>query len=222
MKNNNNISCNKSYGKKVDVGYHQKKWRKLINDGSVLSVLLAGVGGQGILLISKVLSEAAMLDGLDVKVSEVHGMAQRGGSVVGGVRIGKRVYSPVAGKADFIMSLEKLEALRYINKLKKDGFIILSDAEIYPISVYSGDISYPEDIISDIESITFNYIVVKALEIAKRLNEVRAANIILLGCLSNFIPISYKCWIESIKKNIPHNVIDVNLKAFEEGKRIIN
>jgi len=219
---NNNISCNKSCSKKVDVGYHQRKWRKLIDDGSVLSVLLAGVGGQGILLTSKVLSEAAMLDGLDVKVSEVHGMAQRGGSVVGGVRMGKRVCSPVAGKADFIMSLEKLEALRYINKLRENGFIILSDVEIYPISVYSGDISYPKDINSEIENITFNYIVVKAVKMAKRLNKVRVANIILLGCLSNFIPISYKCWIESIKKNVPHNAIDVNLKAFEEGKRIIN
>jgi len=163
-----------------------------------------------------------MLDGLDVKVSEVHGMAQRGGSVVGSVRMGKRVYSPVAGKADFIMSLEKLEALRYINKLRENGFIILSDVEIYPISVYSGDISYPKDINSEIENMTFNYIVVKAVEMAKRLNKVRVANIILLGCLSNFIPISYKCWIESIKKNVPHNAIDVNLKAFEEGKRIIN
>ena len=222
MKNDNYSNCYKSGDVRVDYRYYFKKWEKLLGDGSVLSVLLTGVGGQGILLTSKVLSEAALLYGLDVKVSEVHGMAQRGGSVIGSVRMGRKVYSPTVSKADFIISLEKLEALRYINKLDSDGFIILNNVEIYPVSVFYGDVNYPEDIISRIGSITSNYMVVKALEIAKRLNEIRATNIVLLGCLSNFIPIENECWIDSIKKNVPCQAVDINLEAFSEGRKIIN
>ena len=210
MKNDNYSNYYKSGIKKVNFKYYFKRWEKLLEDGSVLSVLLTGVGGQGILLTSKVLSEAALLYGLDVKVSEVHGMAQRGGSVIGSVRMGREVYSPIISKANFIVSLEKLEALRYMNKLDSDGFIVLNDVEIYPVSVFYGDINYPEDIISRIGSITSNYMVVKALEIAKRLNEIRATNIVLLGCLSNFIPIDYDCWIDSIKKNVPRQAVDIN------------
>ena len=206
----------------ADYKYYFKKWEKLLKDGNILSILLTGVGGQGILLTSRVLSEAALLSGLDVKVSEVHGMSQRGGSVIGSVRMGNKVYSPTVGKADFIISLEKLEALRYINKLDSDGFIISNDAEIYPISVFYGDIAYPKDIISRIGSITSNYMIVEALKIAKKLNEIRATNIVLLGCLSNFIPLDYECWIAAIKKNVPRKAVDINLEAFREGRKIIN
>ena len=149
-------------------------------------------------------------------------MAQRGGSVLGSVRIGREVFSPTINKADFIIALEKLEALRYIDKLDCSGFIIINDFEIYPISVFSGSENYPRDIISKVEGKTSNYILVKAVEIAKRLGEIRTSNIILIGCLSNFIPIEEKFWIQSIKKNVPAKAINVNIEAFKEGRQIVN
>ena len=149
-------------------------------------------------------------------------MAQRGGSVLGSVRIGREVFSPTINKADFIIALEKLEALRYIDKLDRSGFIIINDFKIYPISVFSGSENYPGDIISKVEGKTSNYILVKAVEIAERLGEIRTSNIVLIGCLSNFIPIEEKFWIQSIKKNVPAKAIDVNIEAFKEGRQIVN
>ncbi len=187
-----------------------------------MSVFFTGVGGQGIILTTTVLAEAALLNGLDVKVSEVHGMAQRGGSVIGSVRMGKKVYSPITNKADFIISLEKLEAARYISKLDSEGFMIVNDYEIYPVSMYLDGIKYPENIISSLSDHTSNYMMVKAIDIAKKLNEIRVSNTVLLGTLSNFIPLEKDSWIKSIRKNVPPHAVELNLKAFRLGREIIN
>ncbi len=223
MKNDNNVN-NYKKNKPGDLKQEKylKRWKKLLNNGNIMSVLFTGVGGQGIILTTTVLTEAALMDGFDVKVSEVHGMAQRGGSVVGSVRIGRKVYSPIVNRADFIVSLEKLEAVRYIDKLDKEGFIIVNEFEIYPSSMYLDDIKYPEDIISKLAEYTSNYMMVKATEIAKNLNEIRVSNTVLLGSLSNFIPIKKDSWIKSIEKNVPRRAVEVNIKAFKKGKKILS
>ena len=223
MKNDNSVNIYKrNKPEKIKPEEYFKKWKKLLSSGSILSVLFTGVGGQGIILITTVIAEAALIEGLDVKVSEVHGMAQRGGSVIGSVRIGIKVYSPVSNRADFIVSLEKLEAVRYVDRLDTEGFIIVNDYEIYPVSMYLEGIKYPENIMSRLAEHTSNYMIIKATEIAKNLNEIRASNMVLLGSLSNFIPIKEDSWIKSIKKNAPRHAIEVNLKAFREGRKIIN
>lgn len=223
MKNDSNVNGfkrNKPKGIKQEK--YLKRWKKLLDSGCIMSILFSGVGGQGIILTTTVLARAALLDGLDVKVSEVHGMAQRGGSVVGSVRIGRKVYSPIPNSADFIVSLEKLEAVRYINKLDAEGFIIVNDFEVYPVSMYLDGIEYPKNIISRLAGYTSNYMIVKATETAKSLNEIRVSNTVLLGSLSNFIPIKIDSWIKSIKENVPKRAIDVNIEAFKEGKKIIS
>ena len=223
MKNDNNVNSFKKSGPEgVKPQKCLKKWEKLLNGGGILSVLFTGVGGQGIILTTTILAEAALLSGLDVKVSEVHGMAQRGGSVIGSVRMGKKVYSPITDKADFIISLEKLEAARYIDKLDREGFIIINDYEIYPVSMYLNGIKYPENIISRLSDYTSNYMMVKATDIAKKLNEIRVSNMVLLGILSNFIPLKKDSWMRSIKKNAPRHAVELNLKAFRLGREIIN
>ncbi len=223
MKNDNNTnSCRENKSIRAELEDFFKNWKKLLKDGHILSILFTGVGGQGIMLTTTIVAEAALFDGLDVKVSEVHGMAQRGGSVIGNVRIGEKVHSPVTGYADIIVSLEKLEALRYINRLDAGGFIIINDFEIYPVSMYLGGMEYPEDIISRVAGHTSNYMFIRATEIAKNLNEIRVSNTVLLGSLSNFIPIKEDSWIKSIRENAPRNAVEINLKAFKEGRKIIN
>ncbi len=140
-----------------------------LKSGQIISILFAGVGGQGIISASTVLAQAAINEGFDVKVSEVHGMAQRGGSVEGNVRIGKKVFSPTINKAEFIIALEKLEGLRYIERLASEGLIIVNNYEIYPSTVFSKNVSYPDDIEDRVAKITRNYIFVNATTIAKKL-----------------------------------------------------
>lgn len=206
-----------------DFEYFVSRTKNILESRNILSILFTGVGGQGIILTTRVLAEAALYSGLDVKVSEVHGMAQRGGSVVGSVRVGRKVYSPTVGKADFIVSLEKLEALRYINRLNSEGFIIINKMQICPVSVFfDNSVDYPEDIDSKIRSFTSNYKFINAIEIAKKLNETRVSNLVLLGYLSNYLPIDDNFWIKSITKNVPKKAVDVNIEAFSEGKKIKN
>ncbi len=223
MKNDNSTNSYKENKfKSLKPEEYSKKWEGLLKNGCILSILFAGVGGQGIIFTTTIIAGAALFDNLDVKVSEVHGMAQRGGSVVGNVRIGKKVYSPVSSYADFIVSLEKLEALRYMGRLNRGGFVIINDFEIYPVSMYLKGIKYPEKVISRVASYTSNYMFIKATEIAKNLNEIRVSNTVLLGALSNFIPIGKDSWLKSIRENAPRHTVEVNLKAFKEGRKIIN
>jgi len=191
-----------------------------LKKGEILSILFAGVGGQGIILASTVLARAAINAGYDVKVSEVHGMSQRGGSVEGSVRFGKKVFSPTINKADFIISLEKLEALRYIQKLEKSGFILINDYEIYPSSVSSRDVQYPSDIESTVKEITENSLFINAVEIAKGLNQIKVSNIVMLGVFSNLLAFEDENWMDAIKESVPGKAIDLNMKAFLAGKNL--
>ncbi|MEO0232222.1 MAG: indolepyruvate oxidoreductase subunit beta [candidate division WOR-3 bacterium] len=188
------------------------------------NIIICGVGGQGIILTSEILAIAGMESGFDVKKSEVHGMSQRGGSVVSHIRIGEKIYSPLIekGKCDFLLSLEKAETLRWVHYLKKDEpVIIVNDIEILPPLVSLGLDQYPERIEENLKNITKNLYIIPALKIAEEIGEPRSANILLLGFLSKFLPFEEKIWEEAIKKNIPQNLIYVNLEAFKKGKNLI-
>jgi indolepyruvate ferredoxin oxidoreductase, beta subunit len=192
----------------------------LMTDNDVKSILLAGVGGQGILRASDITCMAIMEAGLDVKKSEVHGMAQRGGCVTSHIRYGNKVYSPLAkmGSIDLLVAFEKMETLRYLNYLSKDATIIVNDEEIYPPAVNSGDVLYPKDAISFLKS---NYSQVKEIDatgLAKKSGNVKTANVVLLGAISTLIGVSSFFWEDIIKKAFPEKLAKVNLTAFQMGR----
>jgi len=218
MKNDN---INNRKQEKTGISAYLERNRKTIDEGGTLSVMFSGVGGQGIILASTVLARAASVQGYDVKVSEVHGMAQRGGSVVGSVRFGRKVYSPIIDKADIIMALEKLESVRYLDLLKPDGFLFINDYELVPVSVYTGDKKYPPDIIEKVREITSSFSLVKASEEAAGLGDARAGNVVLMGSLSRFLPIKLKSWEKALEELLPENVLEINLNAFARGREII-
>lgn len=193
-----------------------------INDKDVISILFSGVGGQGILLASSITAHACLFEGFDVKVSEVHGMAQRGGSVAGSVRFGREVFSPVISCADIIVSLEKLESLRYIEKLKNDGVILINDHEILPVSIFEKNYSYPHEIIKNIKSFTDNFFIIDTMKIAEQIGSAKIMNVIMIGFLSNFLPVSMDSWVRSIKEVVPKKILEQNLKAFALGKNFKN
>lgn len=190
-------------------------------NSDVKSILLVGVGGQGILRASDILCHVMMEAGLDVKKSEVHGMAQRGGSVISHVRYGKRVYSPIAklGDVDILVSFEKLETLRYINYLIPGGYVIINEREIYPPSVNLGDAAYPPHIIEMIKG-TGNIVkIVHAQRVALTAGDVRTENTALLGALSSKLKrLDISLWEKVIKESFPKKAIEVNLKAFHMGR----
>jgi indolepyruvate ferredoxin oxidoreductase, beta subunit len=218
IKNDNKNNINYKSGTKP---VFLKDWGKFLNKGEILSVLFTGVGGQGIILATRVLAECAINWGYDVKVSEIHGMAQRGGSVEGSVRVGNKVFSPIINNTDFIVALEKLEGLRYLSRLSSGGFIIINDYEIIPVSVFLDGTGYPDEIENRIKEVTGNYMLIKAVEIARELGNPKASNLVLLGTLSNFLPFNYDCWINAIKVCIRSSLIDINIKAFDQGRKIV-
>ncbi len=184
-----------------------------------ISIMIVGVGGQGTLLASRILGAAALKKGYDVKVSEVHGMSQRGGSVVTYVKLADKVYSPIVekGEADIILAFEKLEALRWIDHLKKDGKLIVNDQRIDPMPVITGVAKYPENIIEKIKVNYPNTIAVDALQIAKSCGNLRTVNVVLIGVMAKSTDIEKEVWIETIKEVVPQKFVDVNIKAFEAG-----
>lgn len=188
-----------------------------------MNVLICGVGGQGILLSSDLLSQAALSQGYDVKKAEVHGMAQRGGSVVSHVRFSKKVASPLIpeGKADFILSFEEMEALRYINFLSPKGRIFFDTFRFPPLSILAREAEYPEDVEKRIKKITKNYFILPAYKIATELGNPRVQNVIFLGALSHFLDISYDNWKRAIKTLIKPGYVKLNLEAFKRGKKEI-
>jgi indolepyruvate ferredoxin oxidoreductase, beta subunit len=191
------------------------------NDGDVKSILLAGVGGQGILRASDILCHVMMEAGLDAKKSEVHGMAQRGGCVTSHVRYGRKVYSPIArkGDVDILVSFEKLETLRYLDFLKPGGGIIISEREIYPPSVNLGDAAYPDNVIEIVKKIFKTMQVVNANNMALRAGDVRTENTVLLGVLSSYLrQFDIALWETVIRRSFPEKAIEVNLKAFHMGR----
>jgi indolepyruvate ferredoxin oxidoreductase beta subunit len=188
----------------------------------ITNVLFAGVGGQGIILASKILAKCAFVSGYMVKESELHGMAQRGGSVTSHVRFGEEVYSPLIhrGKADFLVAMEELEGLRYAYYLKPNGRVILNQRRIMPSSIKPDSVPYPEDVKSQLEAMGFHVDEVNALEIAKNLGNPKGENIILIGILSRYLPFPLSQWEMVIKESVPVKTIEINLTAFEKGREI--
>lgn len=187
------------------------------------NILFCGVGGQGILLASDITSAALVKAGFDVKKSEVHGMAQRGGTVVAHLRYGAKVYSPLIepGAADIEVAFELLESIRYLPYLKKGTKAIVNIQRILPVAVTTGVESYPEDVISQLEKRELAVFPVDALSIAQALGETRAVNMVLVGCLSAFLPISQEVYYELIDEKVPAKVRGVNREAFGKGRKLI-
>jgi len=185
------------------------------------SVIIAGVGGQGILLASNLLSEAAMEAGYDVKKSEIHGMSQRGGDVTSTVRFGDKVYSPIVGLAgaDVILAFEKLEALRNLPYLKKEGTIIVNDYRIDPLPVASGYMEYPENAIEYLKE-RVKTIVLDARELALKAGNIRTMNVVLLGVLSKSLDISEDIWLQVIERRVPPKAVEANKIAFRLGREV--
>lgn len=183
------------------------------------SLLLVGVGGQGTILVSKILSEGLVNEGYDVKMSEIHGMAQRGGSVTTQIRFGEAVYSPTInkGEADVLVSFEKLEAARYVPLLKKGGTLIVNEEEMWPLPVLGGLEKYPEGLLEEINDKVENVISINARTIAEEIGEPRSQNIVMLGMIVKALGIEKIDWISIMKNFLPERVHEVNIKAFERG-----
>ncbi|MCL2708188.1 MAG: indolepyruvate oxidoreductase subunit beta [Defluviitaleaceae bacterium] len=189
------------------------------NDNNT-SILISGVGGQGTLLASRIIGGVAIRDGCDVKVSEVHGMSQRGGSVTTFVRFGRgRVCSPVIddGQADFVLAFELLEAYRSVSYLKPGGRIVVNNLAINPMPVITGEAAYPDGIIEKIRGFGFGADTLDASGIAKKAGSERAANVALIGRLAPMLPFKKDSWVEVIKESVKPAFLELNLKAFELG-----
>lgn len=182
--------------------------------------MIVGVGGQGSLLASRLLGNVLLSQGFDVKVSEVHGMSQRGGSVVTYVKYGEKVYSPVIekGEADVIISFEELEAARYLPYLKKGGHIITSTQKIDPMPVITGAAEYPSDIIKKIEEKGVKVTAVDSLSLAEQAGNSKASNVVLMGVASKSTDFDVSIWHEAIKACVPPKFLELNQKAFELGR----
>ncbi|SCG82663.1 indolepyruvate ferredoxin oxidoreductase, beta subunit [Proteiniborus sp. DW1] len=188
----------------------------------VKNILFVGVGGQGIILASKILSKGLIDAGYDVKMSEVHGMAQRGGSVTTQIRYGKKVYSPIIGigQADIIVSFEKMEAMRWIEHLKPQGKMVVNDYAIPPAPVLSGKVKYPKGIVDELKD-KVNTITIDAAEEARQLGNIKTQNIIMLGALIKAMGIDEVDWESVIKEEVKEKFVDINLKAFNIGKDLV-
>ncbi len=182
------------------------------------NIMIVGVGGQGTLLASRILGNAVISEGYDVKVSEVHGMSQRGGSVVTYVKYGDKVFSPIidSGEADMILAFEKLEAARALPYLKEGGTVILNDREIAPMPVITGAAEYPDGLVADIAA-KAKVIAIDALSLSLEAGSAKAVNVVLIGVLARSSDISKEVWIQTIKDTVPAKFLDLNLKAFELG-----
>jgi len=189
---------------------------------AIANILLVGVGGQGILLASEILSETFMLAGYDVKKSEIHGMSQRGGSVVSHVRYGSEVFSPIVpeGEGDILFGFELLETCRYLSLLKKGATVIANDLCIPPPSVLSGKDIYPEGLTEKIGSLFPDFLLFDGLKLATEAGNPRAANTALLGAVSRRLDIPEEFWMKAMAKMVPPKAIEVNRKAFLAGRKL--
>lgn len=185
------------------------------------NILFCGVGGQGILLASEITAFALLESGFDAKKSEVHGMAQRGGSVVAHLRYGKKVYSPLIdpGQADFAVAFETMEAVRYLPFLNKKSKVVVNTHRIAPPAVATGKMLYPDNILSELTDRGISMFPMNGFDIAKSVGEIRAANIALVGALSTFLPVAEAVFLEVMKKRIPRK-LDENIAAFKAGRKI--
>jgi indolepyruvate ferredoxin oxidoreductase beta subunit len=186
----------------------------------IRNVLLVGVGGQGIILASTIISQAALLSGHDVKSNEVHGMAQRGGSVVSQIRFGKKVFSPLIrnGSAHYVISLEKLETIRYLHFCNPETRVVVNNLEIVPVTVTSGDAEYPKDI-DRILNEKLKYVdMIDAIDIAKKAGNIKAANVVLIGAMSRHLPFEDRVFERAIGESVKKEFLDMNIRAFYSGK----
>jgi indolepyruvate ferredoxin oxidoreductase beta subunit len=192
-------------------------------DISSVNFLLVGVGGQGTLLASSVLAQVGVQAGFDVKKAEVHGMAQRGGSVSSQIRWGEEIYSPLIakGEVDFLVAFEKLEALRYVGMLRSDGTVLMGEMAIPPLSVSSGDDVYPSDeqVRRVIGAVTDSAHFVPSLRLAEEAGNIRAHNVVVLGALSNLIDqVPLETWLDVVTERVPERYVEVNKRAFQMGR----
>ncbi len=188
----------------------------------ITNILLVGVGGQGILLASEILAEAAMLSGFDVKKSEIHGMSQRGGSVVSHVRYGKEVFSPIVpeGEGDILFGFELMETYRSLSLLKPAGAVVANDLQISPPSILMGNDIYPVGLAESIKARFPDFLLVDGQKIAEEAGNVRTANTVLLGAVSRRLDIEEQYWMQALEKMVPARVLAVNQKAFLEGRSL--
>lgn len=190
--------------------------------GAQGNILFSGVGGQGILLASEIMAYAMLAAGYDVKKSEVHGMAQRGGSVTAQLRYGDKVYSPLIepGRADLQMAFEMMEAVRYLPYLHKGSTVIVNTQKILPPAVATGKTTYPEDVLDHITAHGIKVVLVDAFDLAREVGEVRTANVVMVGAVSAFLPMAAAVYEEIISARVPTKFKDVNLRAFAAGRKI--
>ncbi len=185
------------------------------------NILFTGVGGQGILLASEITAYSLLAAGFDAKKSEVHGMAQRGGSVTAQLRYGAKVYSPLIepGKADIMVAFEMMEAARYLPYLHRGSQVVVNTQKILPPAVATGQTTYPENVLDTLAKHDIAVTPVDALDVARAVGEVRTVNVVMVGAMSAFLPIDPSGCIEVIEKRVPERFREVNLKAFEEGRK---
>ena len=183
------------------------------------SVMIVGVGGQGTLLASRLLGAAMVAEGYDVKVSEVHGMSQRGGSVVTYVRYGEKVYSPIIeeGEADIVLAFEQLEAARYLPCLKKGGAVVVNTQKMDPMPVVTGSTTYPEGLLEDMEKKGARVLALDALSLAEEAGSAKAVNVVLIGAMAKSLGGEQEVWLKAIEETVPAKFLEMNRKAFALG-----
>jgi indolepyruvate ferredoxin oxidoreductase beta subunit len=184
------------------------------------NILICGVGGQGVILVSEIIAQVAVFAGLEVKQSEVHGVAQRGGAVVSHVRYGKKVYSPLikTGESDFVLACEKLEAVRWAHHLRPEGRLIVDDNEIMP-TVFDRKTKYPKGLLKLIEQRNIQPVLVDATRQAIELGNIRTANTILCGALATFLDFGDEVWDKALRQRLPAKILDINIRAFSLGHK---
>jgi indolepyruvate ferredoxin oxidoreductase beta subunit len=185
------------------------------------NILFCGVGGQGILLASEVTAYSLLAAGMEVRKSEVHGMAQRGGSVTAHLRYGGKVYSPLIspGEADIVVAFEMMEAIRYLPYMHSGSKVIVNTHKIYPPVVATGKMVYPENVLDELTSRDIHVRELNAFDIASGVGEVRAVNIVMVGVLSTYLPVDEQVYVDVMHERIPERFRDVNIRAFQEGRK---
>ena len=189
-------------------------------DNHTTNILVAGVGGQGVILASDIMCEVFMEAGFDVKKSEVHGMAMRGGIVTSHFRFGKKVYSPLIkqGEVDILFAFEQVEGLRWLNHLRSNGKVVMNDHKVNPPIVNLGEMEYPKGIPEIIKSKFKDFYLIRGTEIALQMGDARAANVVLLGAISKLFEVGEDLWLNTILKYLPAKVYELNRKAFSAGR----
>ncbi len=187
-----------------------------------INFLITGVGGQGTILAGDIMAAVGLAAGYDVKKSDILGLAVRGGAVVGHVRWGEQVHSPIVpeGRVDYLVAFEILECLRWLNQVRPEGTVLVNQQEIHPVTVSSGFATYPDEETVDkaLQAATSNVYRIPGLKIAQKLGNTRVLNVVLLGALSAMLPVEPKTWESELKERVPSRFVDLNLRAFHQGR----